>query len=98
MRILITGTGAGVGKTWVGQALALAFRSAGKRVVALKPVETGCLGPPGDREDGVLLARATGQSQPRMVRTPPAESLLRARPFGNHPARFDARCTPAERA
>jgi dethiobiotin synthetase len=64
MRILITGTGAGVGKTWVGQALALALRSAGKEVVAVKPVETGCHGPPGEREDGVLLARATGQSQP----------------------------------
>jgi dethiobiotin synthetase len=64
MRILITGTGSGVGKTWVGQALALALRSAGKEVVAVKPVETGCSGPPGEREDGVLLARATGQSQP----------------------------------
>ncbi len=64
MRILITGTGIGVGKTWVGQALALALRSAGKAVVAVKPVETGCVGPPNEREDGVLLARATGQSQP----------------------------------
>src|SRR5688500_14002315 len=64
MRILITGTGPRVGKTWVGQALALALRSAGKPVVAVKPVETGCSGPPGDREDGVVLARATGQSQP----------------------------------
>src|SRR5580765_5591174 len=64
MRILITGTGAGVGKTWVGQALAHALRSGGKHVVAVKPVETGCSGAPGDREDGVLLARATGQSQP----------------------------------
>ena len=64
MRILITGTGSGVGKTWVGQALALALRSAGKEVVAIKPVETGCAGPPGDREDGVLLARATGQREP----------------------------------
>jgi dethiobiotin synthase len=64
MRILITGTGTKVGKTWVGQALAQALRSAGKQVIALKPVETGCFGPLGDREDGVLLARATGQSQP----------------------------------
>jgi dethiobiotin synthetase len=64
LRILITGTGPRVGKTWVGQALALALRSAGKPVVAVKPVETGCSGPPGDREDGVVLARATGQSQP----------------------------------
>ncbi len=64
MRILVTGTDKGVGKTWVTSALALALRSAGKRVVAVKPVETGCAGPPGDREDGVLLAKATGQSQP----------------------------------
>ena len=64
MRILITGTDTRVGKTWVGSALALALRSAGKQVVALKPVETGCTGTPGDREDGVLLARATGQAQP----------------------------------
>ena len=33
-------------------------------MVAVKPVESGCFGPAGDREDGVLLARATGQSQP----------------------------------
>lgn len=64
MRILITGTGAGVGKTWVGQSLALALRSSGKEVVAIKAVETGCQGRPGEREDGVLLAQATGQSHP----------------------------------
>jgi dethiobiotin synthetase len=45
-------------------ALALALGSAGKRVIAVKPVETGCSGAPGDREDGVLLAQSTGQSQP----------------------------------
>ena len=44
--------------------MALALGSAGRRVVALKPIETGCSGAPGDREDGVLLARATGQAQP----------------------------------
>jgi dethiobiotin synthetase len=64
MRVLVTGTGSGVGKTWVTCALALALGSAGKRVIAVKPVETGCSGAPGDREDGVLLAQATGQSQP----------------------------------
>jgi dethiobiotin synthetase len=64
MRILITGTDSGVGKTWVGCALALALQSAGKQVVAIKPLETGCAGAPGEREDGVLLAQATGQSQP----------------------------------
>jgi dethiobiotin synthetase len=64
MRILITGPDRGAGKTWIGCALALALRAAGKPVIAVKPVETGCSGPPGDREDGVLLARATGQLQP----------------------------------
>ena len=64
MRILVTGTDIQVGKTWAGCALAQALRSAGRRVVAVKPVETGCSGAPGEREDGVLLAQATGQSQP----------------------------------
>lgn len=64
MRILLTGTDTRVGKTWVGSTLALALKSAGKQVIAVKPVETGCVGSPGEREDGVMLARATGQSQP----------------------------------
>jgi dethiobiotin synthetase len=64
MTILITGTDIGVGKTWVACALARALREAGKQVVAIKPVETGCTGQPSKKEDGVRLARATGQSQP----------------------------------
>ena len=64
MRLLITGTDSGVGKTWVACALARALRAAGKQVVAIKPVEAGCTGPPSDREDGVQLARATGQPEP----------------------------------
>jgi dethiobiotin synthetase len=64
MRVLITGTGAGVGKTWVACALIRALRDAGKQVIAIKPVETGRSGPPSDWEDGVRLAKATGQEQP----------------------------------
>jgi dethiobiotin synthetase len=64
MTILITGTDIGVGKTWVACALARALRAGGKQVVAIKPVETGCSGQPGKSEDGVRLARATGQDQP----------------------------------
>jgi dethiobiotin synthetase len=64
MRLLITGTDIGVGKSWVACALARALRDAGKKVVAIKPVETGCTGQPADTEDGVRLARATGQRQP----------------------------------
>ena len=64
MRLLITGTDIGVRKTWVACALGRALRQAGKSVVGIKPVETGCSGPPNKGEDGVRLARATGQSQP----------------------------------
>jgi dethiobiotin synthetase len=64
MRVLITGTGAGVGKTWVACALVRALRDAGKQVVAIKPVETGRSGQPSNWEDGVRLAKATGQEQP----------------------------------
>ena len=64
MRILIAGTDTNVGKTWVACALAHALKAGGKQVVAVKPVETGCADSPSIREDGVLLAHATGQSQP----------------------------------
>ena len=64
MTILLTGADIGVGKTWVACALARALRDAGKQVVAIKPVETGCSGEPSEKEDGVRLARASGQSQP----------------------------------
>jgi dethiobiotin synthetase len=64
MRILVTGTHTGVGKTWVACALARALRDAGKQVIGIKPVETGRSGPISDWEDGVRLARATGQAEP----------------------------------
>ncbi len=41
--VLITGTDAGVGKTFVGAAMALALRRRGFSVGALKAVESGCL-------------------------------------------------------
>lgn len=70
--IAITGTDTGVGKTWVGCALARALRAQGRRVVAIKPVETGCPDEPGPDEDGVLLALASGQVEPShaLVRLP----------------------------
>ena len=64
MKLLVTGTDIGVGKTWVTCALARALREGERRVVAIKPVETGCTGQPAKSEDGVRLARATGQTQP----------------------------------
>jgi dethiobiotin synthetase len=65
MRLFVTGTDIGVGKTWVGCALARALVDAGRSVVAIKPVETNCGGSPGEAEDGARLARATGQAEPR---------------------------------
>ena len=80
MRLLITGTGSGVGKTWVACALARALRESGRSVIGIKPVETGCKGDPSDWEDGVRLARATGQTEPThaIVRLPEAISPVLA--------------------
>ncbi len=64
--LLIVGTDTGVGKTWTGCALARALRRS-CRVVAVKPLETGCPGPPSETEDGALLARATGQAEPQQA-------------------------------
>jgi len=63
--LVITGTDTGVGKTWVGRVLSHALVAAGRRVVAVKPVETGCGSPGSHLEDGALLAAATGQAEPR---------------------------------
>ena len=63
--LLITGTDTGVGKTWVGRALGRALTDAGRRVVAIKLVETGCREATSASEDGVLLAAATGQPEPQ---------------------------------
>ena len=74
--VVVTGTDTGVGKTWVGCRLAAALRERGARVRAIKLVETGTAPEPGDDEDGVMLARAAGQSEPaaalRRYRTPVA--------------------------
>jgi dethiobiotin synthetase len=64
MRILVTGTDIAVGKTWVACSLARALRQAGKPVIGIKPVETGCSSQPSQSEDGARLAQATGQNAP----------------------------------
>jgi dethiobiotin synthetase len=75
MRVFITGTDSHVGKTWVGCALARALTQSGKNVIAIKPVETGCSGEATNNEDGVQLARATGQTQPSQAIIRLAEPL-----------------------
>jgi dethiobiotin synthetase len=99
MKILITGTDIGVGKTWVACALARALREAGRSVVAIKPVETGCSGQPSKAEDGVRLARATGQSQPvhAILRLPdPVAPVLASERAGSE-IDFDALVLKIER-
>src|SRR4051794_19482517 len=99
MRLLVTGTDIGVGKTWVACALARALIETGKSVVAIKPVETGCSGQPSKREDGVRLARATGQTQPAhaIIRLPePVAPVLASERVGAE-IDFDALILKIER-
>jgi dethiobiotin synthetase len=60
--VFVSGTDTGCGKTAVSCALAAAARARGHAVRALKPIETGCSGPPGARipADAVAIARAAG--------------------------------------
>lgn len=55
--IFVSGVGTGVGKTFVTRAIASALRATGKRVVALKPVETGRA--EGTLSDSEALGRAS---------------------------------------
>jgi dethiobiotin synthetase len=77
--VFVSGTDSGVGKTWVGCALARALVQAGHSVVAIKVVETGTELNPSASEDGVQLAAATGQRSPRHAlyrfRTPVAPAV-----------------------
>ena len=57
-RFLITGTGAGVGKTTVGCALGFAMRARGMRVGVMKPVDTL------EAHDAQALALAVGSIMP----------------------------------
>jgi dethiobiotin synthetase len=63
--IVVAGTDTFVGKTCVAAGLARALSRRGLRVVALKPIESGCGDAPRPSEDGVALAEASGQDAPR---------------------------------
>ena len=67
----MTGTGTGVGKTFVSALLAKQARAAGHRVFAFKPIETGCRIVDGTLvgEDQELLARVAGDWQQGELRS-----------------------------
>ena len=85
IRIAVTGTDTGVGKTVVSCAIAAGMRRAGLRVAAMKPVETGVAADDPNR-DGARLARAAGGLLPLSVVAPlvfpdpvaPSEAARRA--------------------
>jgi dethiobiotin synthetase len=61
--LFITGTGTGVGKTYVGALVVRALRDAGKRVGVYKPVASGCKMRGGEliSQDAVALWEAAGR-------------------------------------
>jgi len=83
--LVVSGTDTGVGKTEIACALLRLFREAGKKVIGLKPVETGCREENGQLlpEDGLRLRAAAGVDEP----------LERIVPY-----RFAAPLAPAEAA
>ena len=78
IRIGVTGTDTGVGKTVITRAIVAALRDDGRRVAAMKPVESG------GTEDAEQLWRAAGMSHPMELVCPvslaePLAPLLAAR-------------------
>jgi len=70
--VFVTGTDTGVGKTFVGCALARALGRAGMSVAVRKPVESGCERRKGllFPADGIALARAAGDREKLDTVTP----------------------------
>ncbi len=86
IRLGITGTDTGVGKTIVGCAIANGLRRRNLRVAAMKPIETG-VAMDDDTRDGARLARAAGGLLPLSVLAPltfpdPLAPLAAARRVG----------------
>lgn len=72
MGLFLTGTGTGIGKTWVCRGIARALVARGVGVAAVKPIETGCDTEPAD---ALALGRACGD-----LSLASASGLYRARP------------------
>jgi adenosylmethionine-8-amino-7-oxononanoate aminotransferase len=63
LRLAITGTDTGVGKTFVGAMIARRWRAAGLRVAVAKPVESGAADPPDGTSDAEVLAAAAADGR-----------------------------------
>lgn len=68
--VVVTGTGTGVGKTWVAAALASALRARGDAVAARKPAQS--FEPGTGPTDAAALAAATGEAEEEVC--PPERS------------------------
>ncbi|HYJ78797.1 MAG TPA: dethiobiotin synthase [Longimicrobiaceae bacterium] len=76
IRLAVTGTDTGVGKTFVSVLLVKLLRQRGVRVAAMKPVETG-VSPRDPQSDAARLAAAAGEDDPLELVRP----LLLAEPL-----------------
>jgi dethiobiotin synthetase len=63
-RVVLLGTGTGVGKTYVSRQLALAWRRSGVATLALKPLESGYDPRNPESSDAAQLAEAAGAGAP----------------------------------
>lgn len=79
-RVVLLGTGTGVGKTYVGCQLALAWRRSGVATLALKPLESGYDAQSPETSDAAQLAEAAGTGAPPLHYWPdPVSPHLAAR-------------------
>jgi dethiobiotin synthetase len=82
-RLVVVGTGTGVGKTWVTTALAAKLSVRVRRVVALKPIETGVTDHTPSTDFRQLAAVSAGAVTPQPFRfEPPISPHLAARRAG----------------
>jgi dethiobiotin synthetase len=82
-RLIVAGTGTGVGKTWVTSALAAELSRRRQRVVALKPIETGVTDEAPNTDFRQLAAVSTLAVTPQPFRfEPPLSPHLAARRAG----------------
>lgn len=82
-RLVVVGTGTGVGKTWVTESLARSLVGRGRAVVALKPVETGATDETPNTDFERLAAASSFAVKPQPFRfEPPIAPHLAARRAG----------------